>query len=326
MFKLSLPDLLGDPIPPNVNVGNIRNTGIDLALGSKGSFSKNWRWDLLVTFSHYKNKIIKLNDIPYFDDLFGIIRNEVGYPVSSFYGYKIIGLFQDSSDVAKSPVQLHAAPGRFKYADTNSRDSTGKLTGIPDGKIDDADRIHFGNPHPDFTIGINIGFTFKNFDFSAFLYGSFGNDVLNLIRLETDVAPFRDGLGPASKTALYDSWTPERKNAHAPIPEIYDNFSNRGSINSYPLENGSYLRNKSLMLGYTFPRSVLNKIKVERLRIYVQAVNLFTITKYSGLDPELYETGVPTLPSEATNSVFGVDSGNYPNNQKQFLFGVTLGL
>lgn len=327
LFQLALPDLLGDAISPNVNIGNIRNTGIDLAIGSKGHFSKDWKWDVLLTFSHYNNKIIELNDLPYFDDLYGIVRNEVGHPISSFFGYKVIGLFQDEADVTKSPVQLDAAPGRFKYADTNGRDAAGKLTGKPDGHIDDADRIHYGNPHPDFTLGINIGISFKNFDFSTFLYGSFGNDVLNFVRAGNDIKSFPDGLGPASKTALYDSWTPERRNAHAPKAEVIANFSNGAYQSiplSYPMEKGSYLRNKSLMLGYTFSRNTLDKIKVEKLRIYIQAVNLFTLTKYQGLDPELANSGA--LSWQSTKSVFGIDQGNYPNNQQQFLFGLTIGL
>ena len=324
LFKIELPDLLGDASPPNVNAGDIRNTGFDLSLGSKGSFSSTTRWDVLVTFSHYKNKVIKLNNVPFFDDAFGIIRNEVGYPISSFFGYKVIGLFQDEGDVSRSPTQQDAKAGRFKYADTNSRDSAGTLTGIPDGKIDDADRIHYGNPHPDFTVGLNIGITVGNFDISTFLYGSFGNDVFNGA-LFHDIAPF-DPIGVASKTALYNSWAPNRKNAKAPIPEVIYNFSNKAPFHSYNLEDASYLKNKSLMLGYTFPRHILKRIQLEKLRIYVQVLNLFSITNYSGLDPETNRTGASPLSAVATNSAFGIDFGNYPNNQRQFYFGVTLGL
>ena len=323
---ITLPDLLGDATPPNANVGDIKNTGYDLTLGSKGKFSKNWHWNLLLTLTHYENKIIKLNDLAYFDDLGGNIRNEVGYPISSFYGYKIIGLFQDDQDVLKSPKQPDAAPGRFKYADLNSFDSTGHLTGKPDGKINDADRTHFGNPNPKFTAGINIEIYFKNFDFSTFLYGSFGNDVLNLIRSGLDISPVLNTDMARSRTALYDSWTPDHKNASAPMIDNTSNFSNSNNIHSYPLEDGSYLRNKFLMLGYTFPKNILNKMKLEKLRVYVQVINLFTITNYKGLDPELYKTGVDPGSRRATNSAFGVDLGNYPNNQKQFLVGVNLGL
>ena len=123
------------------------------------------------------------------------------------------------------------------------------------------------------------------------------------------------GFSPAkSKTALYNSWTPQHRNAKAPIVENDFNFSNIGAINSYLLENGSYFRNKIITLGYTLPKSWLQKIKIEKLRIYVQAVNLFTITKYTGLDPEL----------AGLSAAYGIDFGNYPDNQKQYLFGLNV--
>ena len=129
-----------------------------------------------------------------------------------------------------------------------------------------------------------------------------------------------------TKTSLYDSWTPDRKNATAPKLERSYNFSNKDAQNSYALEDGSYFRNKSLLLGYSFPKTVLTKMKLEKLRIYVQVVNLFTITNYKGLDPELSRsTGFSLNDNFNTNSFFGIDAGNFPNNQKQFLIGVNLG-
>jgi len=323
LFPVTLPALLGDFLLPNVNVGNIRNAGIDLTIGSKGRFSKKWHWDIQATFSHYDNKIIKLNDVPYFFDALGTVKNEVGHPIGSFFGYQIIGFFEDDNDVLKSPKQPAAKPGRFKYADTNGRDTvTGQLTGIPDGKINEADRVHFGNPHPDFTLGLQIAFSYENFDFSTFFYSSVGNDVLNLTRTGLEIIP-----NVGDRTALYDSWTPNHKNAKAPILETAYNFSNASAIHSYPLEDGSYIRNKYLMLGYTFPRKLLDSKKIEKLRIYAQVVNLFTITGYSGLDPELSRSsGFDSRNTAVMPSVFGIDVGNYPNNQMQFLVGINLGL
>ncbi|PWT76267.1 MAG: SusC/RagA family TonB-linked outer membrane protein [Bacteroidetes bacterium] len=299
LFPVLLPALLGEATAPNVNAGDIKNSGIDIKLGSKGNFSKDWNWDLLVTFSHYDNRIVKLNNIPFFDD--GIVRNQVGYPIGSFFGYKIIGFFQNDADVAKSPVQEAAKPGRFKYLDANG-----------DGIISDLDRIHFANPNPDFTLGLNIGFGYKNFDFTTFFYGSFGNHVINGYRDAADI--FSSGPYPKSKTALYDSWTPQHRDAKAPIQEYDYNFSN-AATNNYSLENGSYFRNKTMILGFSFPRNLMQKIKIERLRVYIQVANLFTVTNYSGLDPEL---GNPY------GSSFGIDNGNYPNNQKQWLLGANI--
>jgi TonB-linked SusC/RagA family outer membrane protein len=311
LFPLALPDLLGDAIRPTVNVGGISNKGIDLLVGSKGNFSRSARWDLQLTFTSYKSKVLKLNDIPYFDDYYGYVRNQVGYPVSSYFGYKIAGYFNDTSDVHKQAYQDGAAPGRFRYQNVNS-----------DSIINDADRIHIGDPNPLFTLGINIGFAFKNFDFSTFCYWSYGNDVLNLMRQRADIA----SLGGFTKTALYDSWTPQHTNAKSPIAETSSTFSSGGAITSYPIEKGSYFRNKSMILGFNFPKSWINKMPIERIRVYFQVTNLFTITNYTGLDPEL--PGVALVPGStvATKSTFGIDDGNYPNNQRQYLFGLSVGL
>jgi TonB-linked SusC/RagA family outer membrane protein len=310
LFPVTLPDVLGGGVAPNTNVGIVENTGIDLFVNSKGKFSKDSRWDATFTLTTYHNNIVKLTDLPFyippFEQAGPFIRNEVGHPTSSFYGYKIIGIFKDAEEVGNSPVQNAAAPGRFKYLDANG-----------DNKIDDADRVHFGNPNPKFTAGVNIGITYKNFDFSTFCYGSFGNDVRNLQTI-TDFYPtiFGSGITSAkSKAALYDSWTPQHTNTSVPIAENNINFSNLGDVNSYGVEKGSYFRNKSMLLGYTLPKPWLQKRKMEKLRVYVQVANLFTITKYTGLDPEL----------SGYSAAFGIDFGNYPNNQRQYLFGLEAG-
>ena len=279
LFQVPLPDILGGASPPFENVGSVQNTGVNLALGSKGNFSAAWKWNATVTFSTYRSKILSLPDFPYFDtNVFS--RNEVGYPIGSFYGLKVIGLFKDATDVAKSPSQQDAAPGRFKYFDGNH-----------DGIIQiDSDRVHFGNPNPKFTMGINIGISFKGFDFSMFCYGSFGNDVFNV---ESRVVDAMSSGSVLSQKALTKSWTPQNTNTLVPKLESIANFSNSytiSGVNSYGLEDGSYFRNKSMELGYTLPNSFLSKLRIENFRIYVQALNLFTITSYSGMDPELSGT------------------------------------
>jgi hypothetical protein len=302
-----LPAVLGSGVRPDINVGNIQNTGFDVLVGSKGKAAKHVSWDLSAVLTTYKSKILKLNNFPYFyssQTRYGEnVRNEVGHPIGSFYGYKIVGLFQDENDVSRSAVQEAAAPGRFKYLDANN-----------DGFITDEDRVHFGNPNPDFTLGLNLSLTYKAFDFTTFFYGSFGNDVLNQLRYTVDIFPSDIFLTPKSKTALYNSWTPQNRNARAPKAENDQNFSNAAIINSYPLESGSYFRNKTLILGYTLPVSWLQRVKLESLRFYLQAANLFTLTKYTGTDPEI----------PGGTAAFGIDYGTYPN-QRQFLFGVNLG-
>jgi hypothetical protein len=311
-----LPGLLGTASAPFVNIGDVKNAGIDLTLSSKGNFSKDWRWDVSITFSHYKNEIVKMNYMAFYED--HQVRLEPGYPMGSFFGYKVIGYFEDSADVAKSPKQPDAAPGRFKYLDANG-----------DGKINDDDRVHFGDPNPKYTAGLNLGLTYKNFDFTTFFYACVGNDIYDSYKGNNSAY----GSIPI-KTALYDSWTPENHNAQAPIQELTYNFSTAGVWNSYPVEKGSYLRNKTMIIGYNFPGNWLKKIRIEKLRVYIQAANLFTITKYSGLDPELnnrllfsdtFQKATGSN-SNTSSAAFGVDVfGTYPNNQKQYLFGLNVG-
>ncbi len=323
LIPISLPAVLGNVNAPNVNIGNIQNKGFDLTIGSRGSFSTDWNWDMLATFASYRNRVKKINDLPFFVDLSPnrlIIRNEVGYPIGSFFGYKVNGIFQDDDDVANSPVQEAAAPGRFKYADVNGRDSEGELTGMPDGIITPDDRVHYGNPNPDFSLGFNMALSYKAFDFSTFFYGTFGNDINNEIKNEIDVFSGSFGVQPKSKAALYESWTPDRPDAIIPIAENNRNFSNSAVANSFRIEKGTYFRCKSMLLGYSIPEKLTQVIKAEKVRIYLQATNLFTFTKYSGLDPEsVNQNGEGNL-----NPSYGVDRGSYPNNQPQYVFGVNL--
>jgi TonB-linked SusC/RagA family outer membrane protein len=313
LFPLQLPAYLGGASAPFVNVGNMENHGVELLLGSKGNIvSKDWKYDITATVTTYRNKILSIPGSDYFYDA-GLrngnaVREEVGHPFSAFYGYKVVGIFQTAADVAKAPTQADAAPGRFQYADVNH-----------DGKIDGNDRTYIGNPNPKFSLGFNIGITYKNFDFSTFLYGTFGNDVFNYTRYWID---FYQGFeGNKSHRSLYESWTPSRPSNKVPIQEFTSNFSSDGVVNSYYIENGSYFRDKTMQLGYTLPKALLQKIRIDRLRVYVQATNLFTFTKYTGLDPEIqgyHGTDV------YTTHYIGVDWGAYPANQKQYLVGLNV--
>jgi hypothetical protein len=224
----------------------------------------------------------------------------VGEAMNTFYGYQVVGLFQNSSDVTNSAKQDGAAPGRFKYADING-----------DKKIDANDRTIIGDPNPDFTYGLNLGLEWKNFDFTAFFYGVQGRDLFNFTRWWTD---FSGGFpGGRSKRALYESWLPDgsRPGATTPIQETNNGFSSGSTVNSYYVEDGSYLRLRNLQLGYTFK---LKTQKINNLRVYVQGTNLFTATKYTGLDPEI------TVNDERAQ---GVDVGAYPV-VSQFLFGANI--
>ncbi|MBY0481828.1 MAG: TonB-dependent receptor [Chitinophagaceae bacterium] len=294
----------GGAASPFVNLGNIENKGVDANLTYHGNPSKDLKYDVGLIFTSYKTNVSSMPG-DYFDDgssrIGNFVRNQVGHPIGAFFGYNVIGLFQDASDVSKSPTQDGAKAGRFKYQDLNG-----------DGKITDADRTFFGNPNPKFTLGFNINVNYKNWDFSTFFYGSFGNDVINYVRYWTDFYPSFQGV--KSLDALNKSWLPTRTNTSTPIAENDASFSTNQVPNSYYKEKGGYFRCKSLILGYTVPTAGLKKLGIDKVRFYLQAANLFTITKYTGLDPEL----------SGSSSAFGIDYGNYPNNQKNYNFGVNV--
>ena len=305
----------GDAGLPKVNIGDIQNSGIDFNATYHALIGKDLKLDLSGTLTSYKNEIVDIPGVPFFDG--PTIRNvrvqrfQEGQAFGAFFGYKVIGIFQDANDVTKSPTQDGAIPGRFKYQDVNA-----------DGKINTDDRTFIGDPNPDFTYSFNISATYKNFDFGAFFFGSKGNDIFNNTKYFTDFPDFFKG-GLRKEVAL-NSWTPTNTNTTIPILTTTGSFStdNSGFANSYFISKGSYLRNKLMQIGYTIPQNKLARFGIDRLRIYFQATNLFTITDYDGLDPEL-----PSQPNSngqiVNTSMYGIDQGNYPQTPR-FLFGLNL--
>lgn len=170
-----------------------------------------------------------------------------------------------------------------------------------------------GNPHPDLTGGLNVDLGYGNFDLNMFFYGSYGNDIINYVTRWIDYGQFNGGL---SKNALYKTWgSPHLDNdADATLPML-DQDSNSQNSNSAFVEDGSFLRLKTLRLGYTLPKDFVGKAQIRSVNLYVQLTNLFTLTKYSGLDPEIYQSG----------TYMGMDNGSWPTS-KQIMFGVSLGL
>ena len=305
----------GDAGLPKVNIGDIQNSGIDFNATYHAMIGKDLKLDLSGTYTSYNNEIVDIPGVPFFDG--AVVRNvriqrfQEGHAFGAFFGYKVVGIFQDANDIAKSPKQDDAIPGVFKYQDTNG-----------DGKINTDDRTFIGDPNPDFTYSFNISATYKNFDFGAFFFGSKGNDIFNNTLYFTDFPDFFKG-GLRKEVAL-NSWTPTNKNTNIPILRTTGGFStdNSGFANSYFISKGSYLRNKLMQIGYTIPQNKLSRFGIDRLRLYFQATNLFTITDYKGLDPEL-----PSQPNSngqiVNTSQYGIDQGNYPQTPR-FLFGLNL--
>ncbi|MBL7735722.1 MAG: hypothetical protein JNL51_09690 [Chitinophagaceae bacterium] len=304
LFSEPLPATVGGAAAPVVNIGDIQNKGVDVSLTYQDKIGGDLGFSIGANITTYQNKVVYTPDPGYFDgssinSLGNMIRNQVGQPLSSFFGYEVIGLFGNAEDVTQSPVQTAAAPGRFKYKDTDK-----------DGSITPEDRVFLGDPNPDFTYGLNIGLTYKGFDLGAVFYGSQGAELVNTVNAFTH---FLGEVG-AKSNALLNAWTPQNTSTNVPKIEGVRNFSTNGAMNSYFVEDGSYLRLRSLVLGYTIKPGALKKLGISSWRIYAQGVNLFTVTNYSGLDPEI----------GGSSSSFGIDYGNYPNNQKNFLFGINL--
>ncbi|MDQ2721352.1 MAG: TonB-dependent receptor [Bacteroidota bacterium] len=330
LFTPNTSAFAGGSIPAAINVGNIENKGIDASLTYHGSAKKDFRFDVTGTFTTYNNKVVSIGDNKYIDEYssgsnrFGqpFTRLQPGQPVGEFFGYQAVGLYQNWGDTIKAPKQQDAAPGRLKFKDING-----------DGVIDDKDRTFIGNPNPKFTTGLNLTVNYKNFDLSAFLYASVGNKVINYVRYWIDFPQVFDGalskdavynsaklVNAAGQPTFYQDPTAHVANpgAFVPLLERAANFSTTKNFNSYYMEDGSFLRMKSLILGYSIPTKALNRFKIDRFRIYVQAANLFTITKYKGLDPELQGSNL------GDNTNFGIDFGNYPANQKNYTVGVNV--
>ncbi len=300
-----------DVSTPFENIGRIDNSGFEFSLNWKDRINKDFDYSVGFNFTKNKNIIVDLAKEFGVDVLYPgvesrsgpLVRHEIGHPVSTFYGYTLDGIFQNAGEVAASN-QNGAGVGRFRWKDING-----------DKKIDNDDKGIIGDPNPDFTFGFNIAASYKGFDLTMFLTGSYGNDILNYTRYFTDFSNTFDAN--RSKRLLYESWTPTNTNAKLPQIDISDTYSTDPS--SYYIEDGSYVRCKTLQIGYTIAPSILNKFNISSARFYLQAQNLFTITNYGGLDPEIgSRTG-----GNAPDPYFGVDSGNYPNS-KIFSVGVNV--
>lgn len=308
LYQRPLPGTDGALSPAFVNLAEMSNRGIDIQIGYKKVISSDLTIDGNLTFTAYKNEIVGLApNVKFFDDggsrIGSFNRNAVGNPVSAFFGYQVIGLFQTAAEVTGAPTQDGAEAGFFRYANVDASNNI----------IDADDRTFIGDPNPDFTYGLNLTVTYKNFDLSTFFYGSQGNDIFNYNKWWNDFWPsFQNQKSP---NLLNNSWTPERTDATTPKASAKSNFSTNTQSTSYYVEDGSFLRLRNLQVGYNIPSGVVSKIGLSRARLYVQGVNLFTFTNYSGLDPDLNSGG---------DTAFGVDEGNYPL-VKQYILGVNIG-
>jgi hypothetical protein len=268
-----------------------------------------------VTFSRYKNTMTKLNNensprIINLERLNSAIRTELGQPISSFHGFVIDGFYNSAAEITSGPSMPGAVVGSWRYKDING-----------DKAITDADRTYLGSPHPDFQMGLNLGVNWKSFNFTAFLFWNKGNEIYNYVKYYTDMRVF---VGGVSTRVLEDSWTPTNQNAKLPLlaPGAANGFTSftSSTSNTYYVEDGSYLRAKTVQLGYTLPKSLVSKARLSNVKFYIQAQNLFTITDYTGSDPDL--NLISRDPFGARDFYLGVDLGGFPN-PKQYLIGIS---
>ncbi|PGH37289.1 MAG: SusC/RagA family protein, partial [Candidatus Nephrothrix sp. EaCA] len=302
---------------PFVNSAQIVNRGVDVQAMTSGKVNggSGIDYELTVNGSFLQNEISSIRKgLSYLESInpgfrgLKPIRNQLGRSLSAFYGYQVLGLFKNAAEVGSAPVQDGAAPGRFRYADVSGRD------GKPDGKIDEYDRTYLGSPIPKFTGGLNLRIKYKNFEVNTYIYTSLGNKIFNQSRWFTDFYPSFTGAGISER--VKDSWTPEHTDATIPLFENAGNFSTNNEASSFYIESGNYLRMQNLSFAYYCPEFVRRPLKAERLKFFIAANNLFTITNYNGLDP-----GV----GGNTDTVFGVDVGNYPIT-RSLTAGISLGL
>jgi len=313
LVRVPLPQSAGDFSPPYVNAGEVENSGFEFGFTFRNT-SGGFHYEIGGNVSTIHNEVLSLAGTEPLLGGFGlsdgpITRTEPGYPLGSFFLYKMDGIFQTQEEIDAAPFHSDdTRPGDVRFADLND-----------DGLIDDKDRAHLGNPFPDFTYGFNISLNYKKFDLSMFVQGVQGNDVYFLygnFAYETQLRGFN------SYSDILNRWTPTNTNTDIPRVTIDDRNRNR-RVSTRFLEDGSYLRMRNLTLGYDLT-GVFKNAKLTRWRIYASSQNLFTITNYNGLDPEIQANTNDTKGYDVSSDLaVGIDWGTVPA-PRTFLIGMNL--
>lgn len=307
------------------NAGKIRNKGFEFAVNYRGSIKDKFNYYVGANISTDKNEVIKISTGG--DNMTisgysahgqggrGINMFQEGHAMSYFNLIETDGIFRSAEEIENyrtadgKLIQPGAQVGDVRYKDWNG-----------DGSITTDDQHDVGSPFPDMTFGLRLGGDWNNFDFNLFFDGTVGNKIYNYPRYRLESGNFNGNYS----TTLANSWRPDNQNTDMPRFSVTDGADNKWAYTDRWLEDGSYIRLKTLDIGYTLPKQLLKKIKPENVRIYTSIENLFTLTKYSGYTPDLGESGVDL---GTTYNVFtrGIDQGRYPL-PRTFSFGIQVNL
>ncbi len=303
---ITLPGYVGATSSPVGNVADMENKGIELELGYRKRFG-DFNFSANGNVSYLKNEVTYLgNGISFitsgaagFQSMGSITRTQVGQPYNSFFGFQTAGIFQNAAEVSAyknaegNVIQPNAKPGDFRWVDTDGN-----------GTINDDDKKFLGSGLPKYTIGLTVNMDYKGFDCMIFAQASGGNKVFQGLRR-------LDILNANYQTEVLNRWTGEGTSNSYPRLTNNDTNGNFGKPSDFYLEDGDFVRFKIIQLGYTLPTSITNKIGAQKLRLFLTAENLLTITKYTGYDPEI------------GGNVFGIDRGYYPQ-ARSIQFGLNL--
>ena len=298
---ITIPPVLsvaGENAAKFVNTGEMKNHGFELNLGYHSPMYGDFSWEGNYNFSMYRNKLVKYNDKV--SVIGGDFRLIEGKPMGVYYGYVNDGIFQNADQVSNHAIQEGKGIGRLIFRDING-----------DGIVNDNDRCIIGDPNPDFAMGLTLTAYYKNWSLSTFFSGEFGFDIYNGTRKQTEFMTYGN-LYTNRGTDVLNAWTPENTGASIPALTTIDD-NNEMRMSTYFVEDGSYFKCKYIKLGYRFDQSWLQTLGLTAMNIYGQVENVFTATKYSGLDPE-----VPL-------GVYGarIDNGPYPR-ARTFSLGLNL--
>lgn len=331
-FNKNTKDLLWQrPLPGSIggtnlavwdNIGKMNNKGLEAEINYNKQIDRDFGFNVAYNVSFIKNEMTELNgNVDYiglsssqlhstnFDQ--EISRSAVGQPIGSFYVYSTDGLFQNEAEVNNYKnskgelLQPNAKPGDIRFKDVDG-----------DGVINAKDRSFVGSPLPDCTMGLTLGVNYKNFDISAFFQGTFGNEVYNLTNY---LGQFYNQAQYNKNSTIMDAWRPDHTDTHIPRVTLDDPNNNIRPSDHY-IHDASFVRLKNLKIGYMLPQSAAAKLKMERVYFYLQGQNLFTISGYEGIDPEV---GLQSYSSESRNLDMGVDRGIYPLS-RTFTLGVNV--